>query len=110
MTITPSVAGGALLLRVAGRLDSLTSPDFAAKCQELTGANQQQVVLNVEGLEYVSSAGLRAILVLGKAVQNGGGVLALCGLKATVKTVMELAGFRNLFPIYESTEAALESR
>jgi anti-sigma B factor antagonist len=110
MTITPSVAGGALFLRVAGRLDSLTSPDFAAQCQELIGANQQKVVLNVEGVEYVSSAGLRAILVLGKAAQNRGGVLALCGVKGTVKTVMELAGFPNLFPIYDSPEAALESR
>ncbi len=110
MTITSSVAGGALLLRVAGRLDSLTSPDFAAKCQELTAANQQKVVLNVEGVEYMCSAGLRAIPVLGKAVQNGAGLQALCGLNGTVKTVMELAGFRNMFPIYDSTEAALESR
>ncbi len=110
MTITSSVAGAALFLRVAGRLDSLTSPDFAAQCEELIRANQQKVVLDVDGVEYVSSAGLRAILVLGKAVQNGGGVLALCGAKGTVKSVMELAGFRNLFPIYDSPQAALESQ
>jgi len=108
MTITPSFAGGALVLGVDGRLDSLTSPDFTAQCQELIGANQK-VVVNVEGVDYMSSAGLRAILVLGKAVQNGGGVLALCGMKGTVKSVMELAGFRNLFPLYDSVEAALES-
>lgn len=110
MTITPSFAGGALFLGVAGRLDSLTSPDFTARCQELIGATQQKVVLNVEGVEYVSSAGLRAILVIGKAVQNRGGVLALCGMKGTVKSVMELAGIQNLFPLYDSAEAALESR
>ncbi len=109
MTVTPSFAGGALFLEVAGRLDSLTSPDFAARCQELIGANERKVVVNVEGVDYISSAGLRAILMLGRAVQNGGGVLALCGLKGTVKTVMELAGFGNVFPLYDSAEAALGS-
>ena len=110
MTITPSFAGGALCLAIAGRLDSITSPDFTARCQQLIEADQKKVVLNVEDVEYVSSAGLRAILMVGRAIQSSGGVLALCGLKGTVKSVMELAGFRNLFPLYESMEAALESQ
>jgi anti-anti-sigma factor len=109
MTITPTFAGGAVLLEVAGRLDSLTSADFETKCQELIGDNQHKIVLNLEGVDYVSSAGLRAILMIGKAVKNGGGVLALCGLKGMVKSVVELAGLSSMFPVYESTEAALES-
>lgn len=110
MTITPTSVGDAVFLEVAGRIDSMTSADFAAKCQDLIGGNQQRVVLNLEGVDYVSSAGLRAIFVVGKTVQNGGGVLALCGLKSTVKSVMELTGLCSLFPVYDSAEAALESR
>ncbi len=109
MTITPTFVAGSLCLTITGRLDALTSPDFQAGCLESLTDNPSKVVLNFQGVDYVSSAGLHAVVSVGKLVRNRGGALALCGLKGTVKTVMEVSGLYATFPVYESAEAALES-
>ena len=110
MTITPTHVGDAVVLRVIGRLDAITSPEFEKACQQCITPENRRLVLDFEGVEYISSAGLRAILLVGKAVQAGGGVMGLSGLRGTVKDTLEMVGFCTLFPIYASPEAALEPR
>jgi anti-anti-sigma factor len=110
MTITSTHAGDAVVLRVAGRLDAITSPEFENTCQQSVKPETRRMVVDFEGVEYISSAGLRAILLAGKAVRAGGGVLGLSGLRGTVKNTLEMAGFAALFPVYDSIEAALEPR
>jgi len=109
MTITSTHASGVLVLSVTGRLDAITSPEFEKTCQECIKTDSRKVVVDFENVEYISSAGLRAILLIGKTVQAGGGVLGFCGLRGTVKDVLEMAGFSALFPVYDSVEASLES-
>ena len=110
MTITPTHSGDAVVLGVAGRLDAITAPEFEKTCQGCISSETRKVVMDLEAVEYISSAGLRAILLVGKTVQAGGGVLGFSGLRGTVKDVLEMAGFSSLFPVYASVEAALESR
>jgi len=110
MTITTTHAGDAVVLRVAGRLDAITSPEFEKTWQQCINSESRRMVVDFEGVDYISSAGLRAILLAGKAVSAGGGVLGLSGLHGTVKDTLEMAGFCALFPVYASMEAALEPR
>jgi len=110
MTITATHAGDAVVLCVAGRLDAITSPEFEKTCLKSINSESRRMVLDFEGVEYISSAGLRAILLAGKKIHAGGGVLGFSGLRDTVKSTMEMAGFCALFPVYESTDAALEPR
>ena len=110
MTITPTHVGDAVVLRVAGRLDAITSAEFEKTCQQYVNPESRRMVVDFEGVEYISSAGLRAILLAGKAVLAGGGVLGLSGLRGNVKETLEMAGFCALFPVYDSIEAALEPR
>ena len=110
MTITSTRVGDALVLRVTGRLDAVTSPDFEKTCQEYLTSDSRRIVMDFEGVEYISSAGLRAILLAGKTVRASGGVLGLSGLRGTVKKTLEMAGFCELFPVHDSIEAALEPR
>src|SRR5271157_2467223 len=110
MTITSTVAGDAVVLRVAGRLDAITSPEFEKTCQQSINSASRRMVVDFEGVEYISSAGLRAILLAGKAVHAGGGGLELSGLRGTVRDTLEMAGFCALSPVYDSMEAALEPR
>ena len=110
MTITSTHAGDAVVLRVAGRLDAITSPEFEKTCQQCINSESRRMVVDFEGVDYISSAGLRAILLAGKAVHAGGGVLGLSGLRGTVKDTLEMAGFCALYPVYDSMEAALEPR
>ncbi len=110
MTIASTHADNAAVLRISGRLDAITAPEFENACRQCIQPETRKVVLDFEGVEYISSAGLRAILVLGKTIQSGGGALVLSGLRGTAKVVLEVGGFCALFPVYDSVEVALEPR
>lgn len=110
MTITATHAGDAVVFRVTGRLDAITSPEFEKTCLQHINSGSRRIVLDFEGVEYLSSAGLRVILLAGKTVQAAGGVLGLSGLQGIVKETLETVGFCKLFPVYESVEAALAPR
>ncbi len=109
MTIASTHTDNAVVLRVGGRMDAITAPDFESTCKQCIDPETQKVVLDFDGVEYISSAGLRAVLVVGKSVQAGGGALVLSGLRGTPKSILEMAGFCSLFPVYDSVEVALES-
>jgi len=110
MTITAMHVGDAAVLHVAGRLDAITAPEFEKTCLQYLTPESRRMVLDFEGVEYISSAALRVILMAGKKLYASGGVLGLSTLHGIVKNTLEMAGFCTLFPVYESTEAALEPR
>jgi anti-anti-sigma factor len=98
--------GGTVLLTVNGRLDSTTSGALEEKLLALLNGGVKQFVLNFTALEYISSAGLRVLLMVAKKLKPSGGVLSLCGLQDHIREVFDLAGFSPLFPIHDSVEAA----
>jgi anti-anti-sigma factor len=104
MTITSDVFENAVVIRVAGRLDAVAAPELERTCigQFQTGA--KNILIDFMSLEYIGSAGLRAILASGKALHASGGALGLCAPEGTIKNVLNLAGFCSLFPVYESLE------
>jgi anti-anti-sigma factor len=93
---------------VEGRMDTTTAPAFERKMQELIAEGQKSFVLDLDRLEYVSSAGLRAVLTAGKKAKASGGQMACCNLQGIVRKVFEISGFTSVFPVYESLEAALK--
>ena len=68
---------------------------------------QRKLVLNVAGVEYMSSAGLRAILVAAKLVQVHDGALKICAANPTVRQVMEVSGMSSLLHLCASEQEAL---
>ena len=108
MTVTTTRAGDTLILRVAGRLDGTTSAEFVEMWRQCMTSEIRRTVMDFESLEYLSSAGLRAILLAGKAMRASSGVLGLSGLRGRVKDILEMAGFCAMFPVYDSVQAALE--
>lgn len=65
------------------------------------------MILDCGGLSYVSSAGLRVVLIAGKRLRAVGGVLLLCGLNDQIGEVFQISGFGALFPIHDTVAAAL---
>ena len=57
--------------------------------------------------KYISSAGLRVLILTAKGLQKSGGQLVLCSLSSIVREVFEIAGLTQLFTIYDSVEPAL---
>jgi anti-anti-sigma factor len=94
------------VLGLSGRLDTDTSADLELAVQDLIDAGGSHFVIDLSGVGYVSSAGLRVLLMLGKSV-DGKGSLRLCGLNPTVRQVFDVAGFTQLFAIFANREAIL---
>ena len=98
--------GDIQVLGLVGRLDTDTAADLELAVQDLIDAGAKDFLVDLASVGYVSSAGLRVLLMLGKSI-DGKGCLRLCGLNPTVRTVFDVAGFTQLFSISANREAAL---
>jgi anti-sigma B factor antagonist len=95
------------VLALAGRLDTETSADLELALQDLQAAGATRYVIDLAGIGYVSSAGLRVLLALAKQLDGGRGVLRLCALSDPVKQVFDVAGFSRMFAIFPDRDTAL---
>jgi anti-anti-sigma factor len=84
-----------VIVGVEGRLDSMTSSRLEGELLALIAKAEHRLILDCSRLVYISSAGLRAVLLAAKRLKNAGGVLVLCSLNAAVQKVFDLAGFAS---------------
>lgn len=98
--------GTAQVMVLSGRLDSDAAPEFEHQCTRLLRGDPLNLLLDLTSLEYLSSAGLRAILSAGKALQAKAGKLLLCAPQGPTRQILEVSGFHKLFPILSSREEA----
>jgi anti-anti-sigma factor len=96
------------ILAVTGRMDAVTAPEFENRVLDWINAGETHLVVDFEGLEYISSAGLRSILTIAKNLKTRKGQMALCSLRDTVKEVFEISGFSTIIPVFESIDAAIK--
>jgi anti-anti-sigma factor len=109
MQIEVSEMLGAAVLKVTGRLNADVVAEFESRCNAALEQYGNQLVLDFSALEYLSSAGLCGILTIGKKVKNAEGNLSICVPFGTVRQILELAGFNQIFPIHENLEKAMKS-
>jgi anti-anti-sigma factor len=95
------------VIRIEGRIDASTAPQFEAKVNEYIEAGRRQLVVEMDGTDFLSSAGVRALISAQKNLKPKGGRLAISQPSQRVMEVIDLAGMRPLFPIYDNTEAAV---
>ena len=93
------------LVEVIGRVTSENSETLKEFLQEL-GKREQRVLIDCSALEYISSTGLGAFLVLLKLIQNKNGILRLFCLSPRIAEVFEISGFDKFFPIFPNLDAA----
>jgi anti-anti-sigma factor len=99
--------GNEVVFFVSGRMDAESASHFEQDCRAWIAEGHTNLVVDLGALAYVSSMGLRSVLAIAKQLQGKDGSLRLCRLTGLVKQVFEITGLAKVFPIYESTEAAL---
>ena len=97
------------IVAVAGRLDTRTAGQFSDRMSELLFAGPAQLLIEASRLNYISSAGFRALLIAAKGAADKGGRLAVCNMTAPMRRVVELAGLEAVLDTYPSREEALLS-
>ena len=98
MDITILEEGGTTILRIAGRLDTVTSPELERTVKPLIDLGAV-VVFDCEKMDYVSSSGLRVILSTYKQLAAVGGKFTIHNLNKEVQSVFDLTGFSRLLNI-----------
>jgi anti-sigma B factor antagonist len=97
MNIEKNCKENVITLNVRGRLDTTTAPALEAAVSENVGACEQ-LILDFDGLEYISSAGLRVILKAQKAMSAKGG-MKLLHVNETIMEIFEITGFSDILTI-----------
>lgn len=100
---------GVTVVDVEGKMTTTTSPEADAYLKELLSEGVSQIVLNLEGMDFIASTGLRVILATGKKLLASGGKLVICSLNPTVSEVFRLSGFSRMFAVFDTEEEALAS-
>lgn len=86
---------------VMGRIDTTTSVDFQKQIVDVLKANGNDINLKCEGLEYISSSGLRALLVLAKTANSMRKKVTLSGTTPMVKKVITVSHFDAFFKMVD---------
>ncbi len=108
MQISVKTTNEVKLLAFEGRLDTQTSPDAQRQLTRLIEEGETKILVNLEKLDYISSAGLRVLLIVAKQLRTTDGELRICNLNEVVKEVFDISGFDMILPIFASESEALE--
>ena len=95
------------VLLVQGDMNANTSGQVLEKLKDLIMGGNKKLVINLENLNYISSAGLRVLLSANKLIKKKEGSLHICGLNNTAKEVFEISGFNMIFKTFDSEKEAL---
>lgn len=109
MDIADKKLGSVNVLSLSGRLDAYSATEVEKKLDSLIEASQTRLVIDLEKLEYISSSGLRVFLTALKKAKKEQGDMKLACMKPFIKEVFDIAGFSQLFNIFDTQEAAVSA-
>jgi len=98
---------GICVVEAKGRLDAAAASQLEAHVASLLAEGKNKIVVDLGGVSYISSTGLRVLLVAIKRAQGGSGDLKLCCLSPRVHDIFRMAGFTTIFPIHGTEEEAV---
>ena len=108
MQISVKTINKVKVLELEGKLNTRSSPDAEKELARLIESGEKRILINLEKLDYVSSSGLRVLLVTAKKLNSSDGELRICGVKDFVEEIFQISGFSTIFTIYENETEALK--
>ena len=106
MEIAEVKKNGVLVLSVAGRVDASNAASLEQKILAVIAAGESRLVIDCAQLEYISSAGLRVLLIAAKRLSTSG-KLGVAALNNRIRDVFDIAGFSSIFEIYRTPDEAV---
>ena len=110
MEFTASSSNGGAVVAPAGRIDHASAEAFSRELQphlERCKANTPGLIIDMSAVDYISSVGLRVLMVAAKQAEAQGGHIAIAGLTPLVREVFEISRFDLLFQTFDSVEQAV---
>jgi anti-sigma B factor antagonist len=107
MEVVESSADGVTIMEPHGRMDTIGAKPFGDRVVALIHSGCKQIVIDLKHIQYISSAGFRALLVARKQSAETQGKLVLCGLSAELRRLFEIGAFSELFTICATRDEGL---
>ncbi len=109
MKIEMKEVEGIGVIRIEGELDALTAPELTRFFETQVGDKYLNLVTDLKGLSYSSSAGIRVFLGLARSCRQRGGDLRIAGVQPRVEKVFKLSKFDRIVRIFQSLDEAINS-
>jgi anti-sigma B factor antagonist len=94
------------IMKVEGRVDSETAPELDTALTELLNENKNKIILNLQSVDFLSSAGLRAMVKALKGAQKSGGDVRLASVSQPIEVILRTVGMMQMFKMYSTSEEA----
>lgn len=107
MNLAIEKIGETLVVSPEGKINSANATSLEADLLAQVEKGERKVVLDLSRLDYISSAGLRVVLLLAKRLKQQAGSLVLCSLQPHVSEVFEISGFLGILTAVDSRADAL---
>ena len=108
MEMTTEKTGDNLIIFPEGRIDSQNAQSFQDRISSYINDGERSIILDFSGIEYISSACLRALLYLTKQMKKNNGRIALCSLKQSVNKILKVSGFDSILEIFKDRDSAIQ--
>lgn len=108
MNVTSKTIKDITVLEAEGNIDSRTAGEFEKKAVEAT-QGEDKIIIDLTKVEFLSSAGLRALLILYRQVKARNGKIVLVGVSEEIQEVMENTGFINFFILADLLEDGVKA-
>lgn len=100
--------GPQLVIAISGRLDTVSAPRFDERVSAVLAEPRKHILLDMAGVAYISSAGLRSVLHLVKHTTDHGGRVGLFSVPAQIMDVLEISGFPERLDVFPDRASALK--
>ncbi|MBV6274065.1 STAS domain-containing protein [Alcaligenaceae bacterium CGII-47] len=107
MSLPSEKIGDVLVVSLAGQVNSANASELEAELLAWVERGERLCVLDLVQLDYISSAGLRVILMLAKRLKQNSGLLVLCALQPQVREVFDISGFLAILTVVDNRTAAI---
>ena len=108
LDVNTTTVQNAKVVTLAGEIDGSTAPQAQEQIMALAGPNAK-VALDMTGVTYMSSAGLRMLLLAYRTIKGkGGGKIVLVGLSSDLKDTMSVTGFLDFFTCTDTLDAGIK--
>lgn len=109
MEIKDDKIDGQNVVSLSGRIDSTAAVEFEEKLIEIIDTGCHTMIIDFLRVQFISSAGLRVLLLAAKKVKPYGGKILLCDMSKDVREVFDISGFSSIFDIHENVSSAIAS-
>jgi anti-sigma B factor antagonist len=94
------------VMKVKGRVDSETAPELDDALTKLLQNNRNKIVLNLHEVNYISSAGLRAMVKAYQSANKSGGDVRLAAVSEPIEVILRTVGMMQMFKMFSTSEEA----